>query len=147
VVGKAEQPPGKGNPWFVVTSLKPGDLDTRELYVDLYCARGDMENRSKEQQLALFADRTSRQSLQANQRRLWPCTFAYLLVAGLRRLGLTGSQLEHAQAGTLRTRLLKLEAVINASVRRVVVSLSSVFPLQTVFLNALRTLRTYSARR
>ena len=141
VVGKAEQLPGKSNPRFVVTSLKPSDYDTRELYEQLYCARGDMENRIKEQQLALFADRTSTHTLRANQLRLWFSTFAYLLVAGLRRLGLRTTAFKHAQADTIRTRLLKIGAVIYVSVRRVVVSLSSVFPLKAVFLQALRRLR------
>jgi hypothetical protein len=146
VVGKAEQLLGKSNPRFVVTSLTPDEYDTRELYEDLYCARGDMENRIKEQQLALFADRTSSHTVRANQLRLWFSTFAYLLVAGLRRLGLSGTHLQRAQADTIRTRLLKIGAVIYVSVRRVVIALSSVFPLQPVFIHALAKLRVRAAR-
>lgn len=141
VVGKAEQLPGKSNPRFVVTSLDPSEYDTRELYEQLYCARGDMENRIKEQQLALFADRTSTHTMRANQLRLWFSTFAYLLLAGLRRLGLRHTVLKHAQADTIRTRLLKIGAVIRVSVRRVEVSLSSVFPLKDVFQRALARLK------
>lgn len=141
VVGKAEQLPGKSNPRFVVTSLGPSEYDTRELYEQLYCARGDMENRIKEQQLALFADRTSTHTMRANQLRLWFSTFAYLLLAGLRRLGLRYTALKHAQADTIRTRLLKIGAVIRVSVRRVEVSLSSVFPLKDVFQRALARLK------
>jgi hypothetical protein len=146
VVGKAEQLPGKSNPRFVVTSLKPSDYDTRELYEQLYCARGDMENRIKEQQLALFADRTSCHTMRANQLRLWFSTFAYLLIAELRRLGLRATALAHAQADTIRTRLLKIGAVITVSVRRVVVSLSSVFPLKDLFAHALGLVRLLHAR-
>jgi hypothetical protein len=142
VVGKAEQLPGKENPRFVVTSLAPEEWEARALYEDLYCARGDMENRIKEQQLDMFADRTSTATMRANQLRLWLSSLAYVLMTQLRRLGLRGTELERAQAGTIRTRLLKVAAVIVISVRRVVIALSSVFPLQRVFAAALRNLQT-----
>jgi hypothetical protein len=133
VVGKAEQLPGKSNPRFVVTSLPRKQIVARELYEDLYCARGDMENRIKEQQLGLFADRTSCETMRANQLRLYFSSMAYILLEKLRSFGLRGTELEHAQAGTIRTRLLKIGAVVRVSVRRVYVALSSVYPLKDVF--------------
>jgi hypothetical protein len=141
VVGKAEQLPGKENPRFVVTSLTSDEWQARALYEDLYCARGDMENRIKEQQLDMFADRTSTATMRANQLRLWFSSLAYVLVMQLRRLGLRGTELERAQAGTIRSRLLKVAAVIAISVRRVVLSFSSVFPLQRVFATALHNIQ------
>jgi hypothetical protein len=143
VVGKAEQLPGKENPRFVVTSLLPDQWGARALYEDLYCARGDMENRIKEQQLDMFADRTSTATMRANQLRLWFSSLAYVLVAQLRRIGLRGTELERAQAGTIRTRLLKVAALVVLSVRRVVISLSSVFPLQQLFATALRNIQAH----
>ncbi len=111
VVGKAEMLPGKSNPRYVVTSLSSEEWEARALYEDLYCARGDMENRIKEQQLDLFADRTSTHWLHSNQLRLWMSSVAYMLVAAMRRLGLKGTKLERAQAVTIRTRLMKIGAV------------------------------------
>lgn len=143
VVGKAEHIPGKANPRFVVTSFSAERYDARELYEDLYCLRGDMENRIKEQQLALFADRTSTSKMRSNQIRLWFSSIAYVLINDLRRIGLVGTQLEKAQAGTIRTRLLKIGAVVTVSVRRVRVALSSVFPLQHVFWKAYRNILAF----
>jgi len=137
VIGKAEQLPGKANPRFVVTSLDVDEIDARTLYEDVYCARGDMENRIKEQQLEMFADRTSTATMRANQLRLYLSSVAYLLVNELRRVGLRGTQLERAQCGTIRTRLLKIGGIVKLSVRRVYISLSSVFPLQRLFEAAL----------
>jgi hypothetical protein len=137
VVGKAEQLVGKTNPRFVVSSLSPERWEASALYERLYCARGDMENRIKEQQLALFADRTSTATMRANQLRLWLASLSYVLVNELRRVGLAGTSLARAQAGTIRTRLLKIGALVRISVRRVYVSLSSVFPLQRLFARAL----------
>ena len=137
VVGKAEQLPGKANPRFVVTSLSIERIDDRELYEDLYCARGDMENRIKEQQLDMFADRTSTSGMRSNQLRLWLSSVAYVLVNLLRRIGLQTTQLKRAQAGTIRTRLLKIGAVVKVSVRRIHVALSSVFPLKALMAEAL----------
>jgi hypothetical protein len=140
VVGKAEVLPGKDNPRFVVTSLSPKRMRARRLYEKLYCARGDMENRIKEQQLDMFADRTSTHWLRSNQLRLYLSSVAYMLVNELRRLGLRGTQMAKAQCGTIRARLLKIGGQVKLSVRRVLVSLSSAFPLQDVFAQAVRNL-------
>jgi hypothetical protein len=128
VVGKAEHLAKGPNPRYVVTSLDESDWNAAALY-DLYCQRGDMENRIKEQQLELFADRTSAHFLQVNQVRLWWSSVAYTLLAELRRLGLAGTSLAHAQCGTIRLRLLKIGAVLRISHRRLWVSLSSAYPL------------------
>lgn len=141
VVGKAECLPGKDNPRFVVTSLSADDWSAAPLYEKLYCARGDMENRIKEQQLDLFADRTSTATMRGNQLRLWLASVAYVLVNELRRTGLRGTEMARAQAGTIRTRLLKIAGRITLSVRRVAVSLSSVHPLQAVFARALANIQ------
>ena len=141
VVGKAEQIPGKSNPRFVVTSLTPERLRASTLYTKTYCARGDLENRIKEQQLAMFADRTSTATMRANQLRLWVATMAYTVVQELRRVGLAGTALAKAQVDTIRVRLLKIAGRIQLSVRRVQVALSSLFPLQAVFERALHNLR------
>ena len=110
VVGKAEHLPAGANPRFVVTSLSPDTWAAQALYEDFYCARGDMENRIKEQQLALFADRTSSATLRANQLRLYWATLAYVLLQQLRDRGLAGTRLARAQCDTLRLRLLKIGA-------------------------------------
>jgi hypothetical protein len=136
VIGKAEYIPEKANPRFVVTSLSPQAHGARELYEEVYCARGDMENRIKEQQLGLFADRTSSHTMRANQLRLYFSSFAYILMHQLRIRVLAGTQLERAQTWTIRVRLLKVAAVVRQSVRRIVVSLSNAFPLQEIFLRA-----------
>jgi hypothetical protein len=140
VVAKAEHIDGKSNPRFVVTSLGAEAWGARQLYEDLYCARGDMENRIKEQ-FALFADRVSAATMRANQLRLYLSMMAYSLVCGLRRLGLQATQLAHAQVGTIRLRLLKIGAEIRVTVRKVWVEMSGSFPLQTLFTQALRQLR------
>jgi hypothetical protein len=140
VVAKAEHIAGKSNPRFIVTSLGAEAWGTRQLYEDLYCARGDMENRIKEQ-FVLFADRVSAATMRANQLRLYLSVMAYSLVCGLRRLGLRATQLAHAQADTIRLRLLKIGAQIRVTVRKVWVHLSSSFPLQTLFAQALQQLR------
>lgn len=133
VVAKAEHLGDKSNPRFVVTSFSPEDWNARALYEDLYCARGDMENRIKEQQLDMFADRTSAHTMRANQLRLWFSSVAYVLMNLLRHFGLRGTELEHAQAGTIRLKLLKLGALVRVSVRRVVLSLSAAAPVREVF--------------
>lgn len=141
VVGKAEHIAGKANPRFVVTSL---DLEQRAapaLYEEDYCARGDMENRIKEQQLMLFADRTSTHEMRSNQLRLWFSSVAYVLVCALRRLGLSGTEMATAQAGTIRVKLFKIAALVVVSVRRVVVRLASACPYQGVFAQAVANLR------
>ena len=139
-MGKAEQLADKANPRFVVTSLKAEDFAAKELYETQTCERGEMENRIKEQQLDLFADRTSTKLLRSNQLRLWFSTLAYVLLAELRRVGLEGTKLQKATVGTIRTRLLKIGARIRVSVRRVRVSLSSNHPLQELFITALQNI-------
>ena len=143
VVGKAEHLPGKSNPRFVVTNLSHDDFDARELYEDLYCARGDMENRIKEQQLDLYADRTSCHSIGANQLRLYFASMAYVLLNELRRVGLQNTAMERAQCGTIRTRLIKVGAVVKVSVRRVHVALSGVYPLKGLWVQIHQNLQRY----
>ena len=118
-----------------------GRIGTQPLYEQLYCARGDMENRIKEQQLDLFADRTSAATRRANQLRLYWALFAAALLEVLRQRGLAGTELARAQCGTIRALLLKVAAVVWVSVRRVWVSLSSVFPRQELFAHSLARLR------
>ena len=130
VIVKAEHGPQGDNPRFVVSNL-PGNA--RGLYEVLYCQRGEMENRIKEQQLMLFADRTSCHDFLANQFRLLLSAAAYVLVEAVRRLGLAGTQLERAQANTIRLRLFKVAALVVVSVRRVYLRLASGFPLKELF--------------
>lgn len=133
VIGKAEHLPKGANPRFVVTSLSPEACDARTVYEDEYCARGNMENRIKEQQLCLFADRTSCRTLRANQIRLALSTVAYVLLRALREFGLKGTTLEAAQADTIRWKLLKIGAVVRITVRKVWVALSEAYPWQELF--------------
>jgi len=140
VVAKAEQLGDKPNPRFVVTLLDEVSYPAQELYERLYCARGEMENRIKEQQLGLFADRTSTATMRGNQLRLWIASMAYMLAQALRRIGLAGTSLATAQVSTIRVRLLKLSGLVRISVRRIRVALSSAFPLQDVFAQVLRNL-------
>jgi hypothetical protein len=141
VVVRAEHSRHGDNPRFVVTSMSEAEIDGKTLYEDLYCARGDMENRIKEQQLDLFADRISAPTMQANQVRLYFASIAYTLIHALRRLGLAGTELERAQCGTIRLRLLKIGAQIRVTVRRVWLALSQAFPLQQLFAQALANIR------
>ena len=138
VLVKAEHTAQGDNPRFVVTNL-PGA--PQELYEEVYCARGEMENRIKEQQLGLFAQRTSCHELLANQFRLLLSAAAYVLVESLRRLGLSGTEWSRSQAWTIRLRLLKVAALVQVSVRRVYVRLASGFPLRAVFVSALARVR------
>ena len=138
VIIKAEHSSQGANPRFVVTNL-PGDPHV--LYDDVYCQRGDMENRIKEQQLDLFADRTSCHSFVANQFRLLLSSAAYVLLESLRRLGLEGTELARAQAGTIRLKLLKIGARITFSVRRVILHLAGGYPLKELFARILSRLR------
>src|SRR5205807_1758695 len=140
VVAKAEQIEGKENPRFVVTSLAAEPWPAQQLYEELYCARGDMENRIKEQ-FSLFADRVSAETLRANQLRLYFSSVAYILLHGLRRLGLQGTEWARAQVSTLRLRLLKIGAQIRITVRRICFSLASGYPLQSLFAQAWSNLR------
>jgi hypothetical protein len=130
VVAKAEHLPERTNPRFVVTSLSAGRIDGRTLYEDLYCARGEVENRIKEQQLDLFADRTSAATIQANQLRLWFASFAYVVLDALRRIGLRHTQFASATCGTIRLKLLKIGAQVTRSVRRIKVAMASACPCQ-----------------
>ena len=141
VVGKAEVLAKGENPRFVVTSLSAARWEKRALYETLYCARGEMENRIKEQQLELFADRTSTGKMASNQLRLYFSTFAYQLMEGLRRLGLTGTRMARAQCGTIRLRLLKIGALIRISVRRMVIAFTSGCPDADLFARAWEALR------
>lgn len=136
VVGKAEHLKKGANPRFVVTTLSSNEFDARALYEDVYCARGEMENRIKECQLDLFADRTSTRSMAANQLRLWFASFAYVLVENLRRLGLAGTRLENATCGTIRLKLLKLAATVTRSVRRIKIALPTAAPYKLEFSKA-----------
>lgn len=144
VVGKAEVLAKGPNPRFVVTSIAQSELEAEALY-DHYCQRGEMENRIKEQQLDLFAGRTSAHAFAVNQLRLWLSTFAYTLLAELRRIGLGASSWARAQCGTIRLKLLKIGAHVHVSVRRLWISLSSAYPWKSVFLDALARLRASPA--
>lgn len=130
VIAKAEWTGDKANPRFIVTSLKPAEAEARTLYETVYCARGDMENRIKECQLDLFADRASAATMRANQLRLWFASMAYVLVCALRRIGLAHTQFADATAATLRLKLLKIGALVRISVRRLKFAMASAFPFQ-----------------
>jgi len=118
-LAKAEHLPKGANPGFVVTSLPASAVAARTLYEDVYCAHGAVENRIKEQQLDLFANRTSAATMRANQLRLWFASFAYVLLAALRRIELRHTQLANATCGTIRLKLLKIGALVRISVRRI----------------------------
>jgi hypothetical protein len=141
VVGKAEHLAKGPNPRFVVTSLAADAAGAAALYEQEYCARGDMENRIKEQQLDLFAGRVSCATMRANQVRLCLATVAYVMLRALRQYGLAQTELAPAQAGTIRLKLLKLGAVVRVSVRRVWVALSEAYPLRAAFVRAWENLR------
>ena len=140
VVGKAEQTGDKSNPRFVVTSLSTEQWPMQRLYEQLYCARGECENRIKEAQLDLFADRLSTATFRANQLRLWFASAAYVLMHALRRIGLHGTVLASACAHTQRLALLKIGAAVSVSVRRVKLALSSACPHQREFIAAFHAL-------
>ena len=143
VVGKAEHLAKGPNPRFVVTNLPPSRGKARHLYEKLYCVRGEMENRIKEQQLGLFADRTSAATLRANQLRLYFASFAYVLMHGLRRLGLAGTELARAQATTIRLKLLKIGTRLRITVRKVWLSFSETYPYAGVFARILANLHAH----
>ena len=130
VVAKAEWTQGEANPRFVVTSLAREEHEARHLYEKLYCARGEMENRIKECQLDLYADRTSANTMRANQLRLWFASMAYVLICALRRIGLAHTQFARASCGTIRLKLLKIGALVRTSVRRIKLAMPSAFPYQ-----------------
>ena len=141
VIGKAEVLAGGPNPRFVVTNLSGNRAGARRLYEELYCARGDMENRIKEQQLGLFADRTSSATMQANQLRLYFSSFAYVLMQSLRRIGLSDTEMSRAQCTTIRVKLLKIGARVKISVRRIVLSMAEGYPYQDIFTRVLANLQ------
>ena len=146
VVGKAEHLAKGENPRFVVTSLSKKDWDARSLYEELYCARGDMENRIKEQQMALFADRTSTHEMLSNQLRLYFSSFAYALMQTLRRLGLEGTSMAKAQCDTIRLKLFKIGAHIQLSVRRVRIAFSESYPHAELFWQIMQRLQRIPLR-
>jgi hypothetical protein len=133
VVGKAKYLARGANPRFIVTSIPLQEYDGRRLYEEFYCARGDMENRIKEQQLALFADRTSSHEMRANQLRLYFASFAYVLVQSFRRLELACTELAKAQCDTIRLKLFKIGAQVRLSVRKLWVSFSESYPYAVLF--------------
>ena len=140
VVAKAEHLEGKENPRFIVTSLSNAPWAAQALYEELYCARGDMENRIKEQ-LSLFADRVSAETMRANQLRLYFSVMAYVLMSGLRRLGLKATELAQAQVSTIRIKLLKIGARVRVTVRKVWISMASSYPWQGLYQQVWANLR------
>ena len=140
VIAKAEWTKGEANPRFIVTSLTATDGDGRHLYEAIYCARGEMENRIKECQMDLFADRTSTHTMKANQLRLWFASMAYVLLDSLRRLALRATDLADATCGTIRRKLFKIGALVTISVRRIKLAMASGCPYKEVFAVAHRAL-------
>jgi Transposase DDE domain group 1 len=145
VIGKAEWTGGEANPRFIVTSLKHSEVKAQPLYEKIYCARGDMENRIKECQGDLFADRTSTATMRANQLRLWFASMAYVLLCALRRIGLPHTRFATASCGTIRLALLKIGALVTVSVRRIKFAMASGYPYQNDFRQA-HALLTAAAR-
>lgn len=133
VVGKAEYLSNGANPRFVVTNIPAKEREAKPLYEEDYCARGEAENRIKEQQLELFADRTSTHEMRSNQLRLWFSSVTYTLMNALRDLGMAKTEMARAQCGTIRTRLLKIGALVKVSVRRVYAAMSEAFPRKELF--------------
>ena len=140
VIGKAEWTTGAANPRFIVTNVHPTFGDARFLYEAVYCQRGEMENRLKECQGELFADRTPAPTMRANQLRLWLASFAYILMCAVRRIGLPGTKMERATCGTIRLQLLKIGALVTISVRRVKLAFASACPAREDFALAQRRL-------
>ncbi len=145
VVAKAEHLTDKANPRFVVTSLAKTDWAGKPLYENLYCQRGEMENRIKEQQLGLFANRTSAHKMRVNQMRLWLASLAYVLIARLRKWGLEETEWARAQVWTLRSTLLKIGALVKVSVRRVFFEISRHYPKKSLFAEVLSRLQAAEA--
>lgn len=146
VIAKAEYLKKGFNPRFIVTNLPEAHASIKEVYEDIYCARGDMENRIKEQQLDLFADRTSTHTMRANQLRLWFSSLAYVMMSAVRRIGLTGTRLAKATCGTIRLKLFKIGARIKVSVRRLMVHLATACPYKDVFHAAWQNIAAYPLR-
>jgi hypothetical protein len=147
VVAKAEWTQGEANPRFIVTSLARAECKARYLYEKVYCARGDMENRIKECQLDLYADRTSTATMRANQLRLWFYSMAYVLLCALRRIGLDKTNFAKATCGTIRLKFLKIGALVRISVRRIKIAMASACPVATTWgLAASRLVAAANAR-
>ena len=132
VIAKAEHIDGKENPRFIVTSLGSNEHAPRTLYEDLYCARGDMENRIKEQ-FSLFADRVSAETMRANQMRVYLSAMAHVLVSAFGRLGFKGTDLEQAQVSTIRLKILKIGAQIRVTARKIWISMASSYPWKDLY--------------
>ncbi len=145
-IGKAEYLSRGANPRFVVTSLSADEFDARTIYEEQYCSRGEMENHIKQQQLFLFADRTSAATMRANQLRLWFSSVAYTLMLATKQLGLQGTELARAQCDTIRLKLLKIGAQIRITVRRVWVSLAESYPYREIFQRVYLNLRSQPIR-
>ncbi len=141
VVSKVEYGASGSNIRFVVTSLTSNKVPPGQLYTQKYCKRGEMENRFKEQQLELFSDRTSTHTFEGNQLRLWFSSLAYILMNALREQCLAKTELQNAQVGTIRTKLLKLGALITVSARRILIAISSSCPYKDIFAAAYRCLK------
>ena len=146
VIAKAEHLEKGPNPRFIVTNLGEDYAAPRVLYEEHYCARGEMENRIKEQQLDLFADRTSTRTMRANQLRLWFSSIAYVLVSSLRRTALNTTRMATATCGSIRLKLFKIGAQIKLSVRRLFIHLAGACPYQDVFIQAWQNLQQYPIR-
>ena len=136
VIAKAEWTHGEANPRFIVTSLTPDVIDAGKLYEKVYCQRGEMENRIKECQLDLLADRMPAATMRANQLRLWFASMAYVLMCALRRVALAGTELARATCATIRLKLLKIGAQVTISVRRVHIAMTSACPARAIFAHA-----------
>jgi hypothetical protein len=145
VVGKAEHLAKGANPRFVVTSLPAEQCDARALYEDRYCARGEMENRIKEQQMCLFSNRTSCHTMRANQLRLWLSGAGYVLIQTLRKFGLAETKLARARCDTIRLKLFKIGAVVRVTVRRVWLSLAESYPYRALFRQVVENIRRWVA--
>jgi len=146
VIAKAEHLRDGANPRFIVTNLSVDYAAPKTLYEDVYCARGEMENRIKEQQLDLFADRTSCHTMRANQLRLWFASLVYVLVSAIRRIALKDTRMSQATCGSIRLKLFKIGARVRISVRRFVVHLASACPYRDVFTQALQSIQSYPLR-
>ncbi|WP_407929066.1 transposase [Desulfomarina profundi] len=128
VIGKAEYLPKGENPRFIVTSLPEAQYDAKVLYEQIYCARGDMENRIKEQQLVLFSARTSTSKMRSNQIRLYFSSIAYILLQTQRQLCLTGTEISKAQCDSIRLKILKIGEKLKITVRKIWISLATGYP-------------------
>ena len=146
IIAKAEHLNKGPNPRFIVVHIPDDYAQPKALYENVYCARGEMENRIKEQQLDLFADRTSTHAMRSNQLRLWFSSMAYVLMSAVRRVALKGTRLANATCGTIRLKLLKIGAHVKVSVRRFLIHLASACAYQDVFALAWRNLQQHPLR-